>query len=46
MGIYLNTHEGPKHTPPLYQAPGRLLEQALNRLGVDCDLVSLDTKHT
>jgi Trk K+ transport system NAD-binding subunit len=46
MGAYLNTSEGPQRTPPLYQAPGRLLEQALNRLGVDCDLVSLDTKHT
>jgi hypothetical protein len=45
MGAYLNTTQGPQRTPPLYQAPGRLLEQVLQRLGVDCDLVSLDTSH-
>lgn len=37
---YLETADGPQRTEPIYQAPGRLLQQGLTRLGVECSLVA------
>jgi Trk K+ transport system NAD-binding subunit len=41
MAEFLDFRQGPTRTSALYQVPGRLLEQALKRLGVDCELVHL-----
>jgi Trk K+ transport system NAD-binding subunit len=40
MARFLDTSAGPQFTPPIYQASGRMLQQALIRLGVDCSLIS------
>ena len=40
VGRYLETAAGPQRTKPIYQAPGRLLQQGLTRLGVECSLVA------
>ena len=39
MAAYLDCKLAPQLTPSIYQVPGRLLEQALKRLGVNCELV-------
>ena len=43
MAKYVDLEHGAQRTAPLYQVPGRLLEQALKRLGVDCELVDATT---
>ncbi len=43
MSKYVDLEHGAQRTAPLYQVPGRLLEQALKRLGVDCELVDATT---
>jgi len=43
MARYVDLEHGAQRTAPLYQVPGRLLEQALKRLGVDCELVDATT---
>jgi hypothetical protein len=43
MAKYVDFEQGARRTEPLYQVPGRLLEQALKRLGVDCELVIATT---
>ena len=40
MARYLDTADGPQRTDPIYQRPGRLLQQGLTRLGVECALVA------
>ena len=37
---HLDTADGPQRTDPIYQVPGRQLQQGLTRLGVECALVA------
>jgi len=37
---HLDTAAGPQRTEPIYQVPGRQLQQGLTRLGVECALVA------
>ena len=37
---HLDTAAGPQRTEPIYQVPGRQLQQGLTRLGVECTLVA------
>lgn len=39
MGSYLDVRQGPRRTPPLPQASGRVLEASLRRLGFQCSLI-------
>lgn len=40
LARHLDTADGPQRTEPIYQVPGRQLQQGLTRLGVECALVA------